>query len=291
VRDRVGSAVNLAFKALELDARSLAARKRTLRSILRKLVEEEAVAGILWGGSHWRTGADALSDCDVFCHMRPYSQRIRSQILKRLAECEETTLMIDQGNLPWFGDLVTLILQRHESFSIDIGFVGNRLAYKFFWEPTGFVIKDVSGTIRRSISANLRKGNTNQFGLRDPFKNLLLLILKIKKNLLRGHLWNAYEYVNQARRYLMFMLRHVYVHDDDYLGRPDRDVDRVLPAAVMERLLATSAEVSQASIRRSITRILDWSKELTGAESFDLDDLLAAEIERGGDWFRVRVER
>jgi hypothetical protein len=264
-------------------------RKRSFLQILAILSTFQDIQGILWGGSYLRGSADPLSDCDVFCHANYDSTEQLQAVVSKLEATENVRSALYQGYWPWFGHLWTVFFSADVLFTVDLGFVQDRDATAFFWEPTGMVIKDQTGVIGASIAGNLARGNTNQFKLDFPCRNIFFLLSKIQKNVVRGHFWNALEYLNQARRYLMLMLRDAYVAADAYLGRPDRNIEDVLPRQILVRLQETVADTSETSIVRASSTLAIWCIDLSAQRKWDLSSDLRNEILRLNAWFRCRL--
>lgn len=255
-------------------------RFRCVRLVYELIEKRDDVKGILWGGSlSWRT-ADAYSDCDLFCHVVGNLETVFQEMLSVIKARQAVRLVMDQGNWPWFGRTMTVFFNEDDLFSVDVGLIADIQANNFFWEPNGVIIRDKTGIIRSSIEQTIASGNLNPYGPREPFKNLVLLLFKVRKNIARGNLWNAFEYVNQTRRYLMLMLRHIYAIDDFYLGRPDRDINAVLPAEVLDRLSHSVPGVSAEEIGTATVRIAEWCCEIGIRHPWDLCDVYVAEIRR-----------
>lgn len=267
-----------------------APQRRNIRLVLDWLFGQSDVHGILLGGSQSRGHSDDLSDCDLFCHVADPA-RLTSSLTNSLRDSDMVRIVVHQGYYPWFGILDTVMFHNHETFAIDVGFVSDESACEFFWEPSGTILLDDAGVIANSIRSNRARGNLNQFGPSEPFKNIMLLLWKIRKNLQRGHLWNTYEYVNQLRRYLTYMLRAIYIVNDSYLGRPDRDVDTLLPPSLNVRLQATVPRMTEESLARVALDIVSWSDELSERMRFDSCKEYAQEIAEVCDWLRYGVGR
>jgi len=264
-------------------------RKHCVISVISTLAQAEAISGILWGGSHMREKSDEWSDCDFFCQCRPNSDDLVREVVEILRAQTDLRLIIHQGRWPWFGDLWTALM-RDDDLTIDVGFVSDEEARSFFWEPTGEVLKDDTGVIRQAIEASIASRESNRFGPSLPFQNILLILLKIKKNIMRGHLWNTHEYVNQARRFLVMLLRDLHAPKKPYLGRPDRDVEDALPVHILQRLQATVATVEQRSLLFAAVEIAGWSLSIAQSENHDLTPTLESEILRVRAWCEERAK-
>ena len=259
-------------------------RARWIGSIIDRVIEDPSTTGLLLGGSLSRRQADEWSDCDLFCLVKDDARTKRDEYLERLAKSEHVRLTFPQPSYPWFGELLTAVFDDDHAFSVDIGFIEHTDAQDFFWEPTGIVLDDLTGVIRRSIESRKTTSDQNPFGPKLPITTLNLLALKVRKSLTRGCLWNATEYVQQSRRSLFAMLR-AQLPNDSYVGAPDRYVEQKLSSRDLERLSQTCPAYSEKEIGIAMNQILSWALEMTQVSRFDCTPTLAAELTKINQWF------
>lgn len=133
---------------------------------------------------------------------------------------------------PWFGRLWTFYFEGDPPFAVDIGVITEDELSTFYVEPDAIAVLDPSGAVaerkarcyRDRLEARRVREASVEF---DMFHTLT----KLEHALRRGHLWNAFEYVNILRRLLFELTRAIsdppeYIH----VGRPERDIETAVPS-------------------------------------------------------------
>ena len=217
-----------------------------------------ALSAILLGGSLSFNPSLEHADTDLFCLLNDRSaiEAVLSEICIQLSGFDA---LIYQGNFPWTKRLYTIYFRDEPDFSIDLCLIDRSEAEDFFWEPNGILLVDKWGelaTIRR-IQLITSKFPAHPFNKENPFTLAIVTLKKIRKNICRGHLWNAFELLNIMRRYIMQLIRATLPGSGAYLGRVDRDIEDVLPVAINQRLKATLPIYDQVDIAHKTIILAD----------------------------------
>ena len=159
-------------------------------------------------------------------------------------------------------------MKNEDFFSIDIGFIDYSKGNSFFWEPNGIILWDNEGVILRTQNKiqQFQGYNKYPFFSSRPILHSVLLTKKIRKNLLRNHLWNCNEYLNKLRRNLIFLLRIHTIKTVDFLGNPERNIENVFSKEIIFRLNNTQPRITQADITKCTILIIKWLLEILNSE-------------------------
>lgn len=253
------------------------------------------IIGVLLGGSLSRGKMDCYSDVDLFCLCSPNKHdSIKATLLNKLQELECVEQVVEQGSFAWLGETITLYFSSEMYFSIDIGIVEFAKGQLFFWEPTGVILWDDNNIITNGqiASRQLVEYKKFPFSSQFPVRHSVVLLQKLKKNLLRNHLWNCIEYLGKLRRNLIFLLRIHVVKDDDFLGNPDRNIEDVFPRDILDRLNKTQPSIDQIQIAEATFLVTDWLVEIVDQSiiRYETDDnimttWLLKELSSSREWF------
>jgi hypothetical protein len=253
------------------------------------------IKGVLLGGSLSRKKMDRYSDVDLFCLCSPNKiDSINKILLKKLQKLESVEQVVEQGSFGWLGETITVYFSGEMYFSIDIGMVEFTKGTLFFWEPEGVILWDYRNIIANGqVASRALKGYKKfPFSSQFPVRHSVVLLRKLKKNLLRNHLWNCIEYLGKIRRNLIFLLRIHVVKKDDFLGNPDRDIEDVLPSEMLEMLNKTQLGVNRAQIAKSAFLLTDWlviiaNESVIRCETSDKAKIywLVKELQEAREWF------
>ena len=231
--------------------------------ILTRIQSDQNFLGVLWGGSISYKEDISRSDVDLFCLVESVELAIHT-IQTTWAANSEIDVVLDQGTFPWLGKTFTIYFKEDLDFSIDIGLIAEHTAQKFFWEPKGFVVLDRQGKIQEYLDAQSKDPNFTHlpFIKKLPFSRAIVALRKVSKNISRNHLWNAYVLMNQTRGAIMEIIRIYQLNETNFLGRPDRDIEDILPAEINAQLIATVASYDKSDIAKKTILLAKMIKSI-----------------------------
>jgi len=238
-------------------------KKDRLVEVFDLIQKDKNFEGVLWGGSVSYKENTEGSDVDLFCLVTSVEDAIIA-IQTTWIMIPEMDIVLDQGSFPWLGKTLTLYYKKDLDFSIDIGLVAEVTSSKFFWEPKGHVLLDRLGKIQSFLAVQLQNPNFTHlpFIKKNPFSRTIVSLRKIHKNIARNHLWNAYFLMNQMRNTVIEIIRIHHLKELDFLGRPDRDIEEVMPADMNVALSATVASYDGPDIAKKTVLLAQLLKSL-----------------------------
>ncbi len=262
--------------------------KVIVSDFLHILKKHNEIIGLLWGGSISRDESDEYSDIDLFCLCKKdQNTSLVNKIIDSISKDNRVDRVVSQGIFQWLGQTITIYFKNEEFFSIDIGFIEYSNRNSFFWEPKGLIIWDNENIISKNQKKiqELSGYKKYPFFSSQPILHSILMIKKIKKNLLRGHLWNCNEYLNKLRRNLIFLLRIHIINAEDFLGNPERNIEDVFPEEIIIRLNDTQPQILHTDITRCTLLIIDWLLEIINSDIVKQETIDSKMIE----WYFVEL--
>lgn len=253
-------------------------QQNELLRVLTLLRSYSEITGVLWVGTASKGEIDDYSDADFLCFVKNQTTQIlKSSIMDKIKIMSNVRLVLDQGYLPWLGQLITIFYKTDSFFSIDIGFIETDKLDTFSIEPSAYALWDTDKLIE-----HVRKGYYSSSNLKDPYSDIFLQLFKIRKNLIRGHLWNSIEYINRARRALMLILRKSVPEAKNFSGRAERNVEDVLSPITLEKLSKTQPKVSSKDIALCSILIGEWA--LKEAHNYSINPEIEKELKSLIEW-------
>jgi hypothetical protein len=247
-----------------------AARRAPVERLLCELYGSESVTGLLVFGSLSSGRFDPESDVDVIAVTRSGAMGAAHEIIGRCFPDGAWVFRGETGRHEWFGHLTTLWCAEPFLFGIDIGVVEEDQLPRVPVAPGSAVVKDTDERLVRRMAATSldwaarRRRDRHE----EPFRVFSLLV-KIRKALRRGHLWNAIDYVTHLRRIHIEQLRDEAGRPDD-TSRPERFLEDVLPPSSRNALRSTLPTYDAESVRGAAIalakeiatrRASTWSRE------------------------------
>jgi hypothetical protein len=232
-------------------------------SILRILDDPRLSSGCLLGGSRAAGICAEKSDVDLFvlCTGSVDDGQI-DECLSQMLVVPGVNGLIAQGRFPWFGSCFT-VFARNMEFTIDIGFIAEKSAATFFWEPTGIILWDDSEMIEIGVSYWGRQVESNPFRIANPICQGFMAVYKGLNSVDKGELFNAIELSGQARRALIAILRkRLGGTANVYYGRAERRVETVMSQELLARLAQTVPQYNLDSARRCLRDLAAWLVEV-----------------------------
>jgi predicted nucleotidyltransferase len=241
----------------ELVNRRPAQQRSILRALLQRLCTCSAVKALFVHGSVTRGRDDYLSDLDLVTIVESCDVPAVDNIVTLVARlhCEPVFDFLDYS-YPWFGRLRCLHWTT-PPLQIDLGLVVPENLEAFFVEPTALVIRDWQGSVKRMRSQTLLNQEADAERLLENVEGKMFTVLiKIKKSLVRGHLWNAIDAVSQLRRLLLrLLLAELDPAAAHRVGREDRDIESYLPLDLVTEIAATAPIYSLYSVSKATERL------------------------------------
>lgn len=164
----------------------------------------------------------------------------------------------------WFGRLWTFYFQDPRGLSLDVGIISLEELQTFYVEPDAVLVCDrtkMVGERKRqcyldSLTARRTRCTSVEFDVHHT-------LVKLRRTLKRGHLWNAIELVNILRR-ILFELIRMDIDAPEYVavGRPERDIETVVPAPVLDGLRRTLPVLERDSVIAAALEIVDHISDL-----------------------------
>lgn len=217
---------------LEQLAHSLGERRSLLiNGMLTCLLSRPEVTAAFVHGSYSRRIADSLSDLDFIVVVDDLCfDSVVTAFSGQIENDPFVALFLQTNRFSWFGTLVGAIFNDGEWFSFETGFVRKSQLNSFFVEPDAWIIKDTANIVehrkRQCIAEQYSRDEEDQNNLGCE---LLNLALKFDKSIRRGHLWNALNYCNSARRILFSIRRRgKYGNRQIFVGLPERRIESEL---------------------------------------------------------------
>jgi len=252
--------------------------------ILNFLSSHSEITGVLWVGAASKGEIDDYSDVDFLCFIENEAAQIfKSRIIDKIKTSLKVQLVLDQGYLPWFGHLFSIFYKTNSLFTIDIGLMETDKLANFSIEPSFHVLWD-----KNKLMKHAHKGYYPLSNLKDPYSDIFLQLFKIRKNLVRGYLWNSIEYINRARRALMLILRKSVPKAKNISGRVDKNIEEVLDPATLEKLNETQPKVLSKDIALCSILIGKWALEET--HNYSLNPAIEKGLRSLIDWMSNFVQ-
>lgn len=260
------------------DEEILKKRKASILHIISVLIKKDNVYSLLWGGSHFKSSTDKYSDIDLYCLVANPSENLISKYLKDIEAGFDFRIVLNQGYFPWFGSLWTFFPHNDDVFNIDLGFISESDADSFFWDQHGLILLDKRNHIIKAFNSNEENKREHPYLFSAPFESLCISLIKLKKSLLRSNYWNAHEMLNQARRFLIVLLRSYYAPNVKYYGRPEREIEDVLSKNILKKLTFTTSNTQPKCLAKAAKYITNWSLDLSKKNSSRISFQLEKEL-------------
>ncbi|MBS1776156.1 MAG: aminoglycoside 6-adenylyltransferase [Bacteroidetes bacterium] len=241
-------------------------RAEILNELLENLYHDQLVLGVLLGGSISYKENIQKSDVDLFCLIQE-PDSFEKNLIKNSYDLKNLDTIIYQGIFPWTEKLYTIYYKNDLDISIDVCVISPMKQEKFFWEPDGYILFDKAGIIEscRKLQINSPNYTRQPFLKSNPYSLAIVTLKKIEKNISRDHLWNALELLSILRRYLMQIVRVNIINDTIFLGRPDRDIEDILPIDLNKKFSATTAKYERLDIASKAIALCEMAESLSAS--------------------------
>jgi hypothetical protein len=252
--------------------------KAAVDSVVTRIRRLENALCLIWGGStSLQPTRPPLTDVDLWLVMREIGST-KQRLYDDFQEIDGISFVHDGGYLPWLGELLSLFFPPNCTFSIDVGICDLDGLHTANPGPKPFFLWGESIDIASRLKVQKYERSPQQ-----RMMEILVNVLKIKKSLMRGHIWNVIEYLSRARRELMGLLVELSDSKAIYYLRPDRDIEDLIDERHLVRLAETCPQYSAVTVAECASKIihqcLDWAEK----ERFDWP--LTRELANQDQWF------
>lgn len=215
--------------------------RETARILVQVLAAIEDLAqprALFVHGSHTRSTQIVDSDFDLIVVMDT-RERVHLVVQDLPAQVGRIAPILASAyteKFPWFGRLWTFYFDRDPLLALDLGFIDAEGLCDFFVEPDAVILHDAHGAVATRLQQCYQERLAARANCHAEAEfEVFHTVIKLERALRRGHLWNAFEYVNILRRTLFRVLRAPfdsprYVH----VGRPERDIETKVPWVALE---------------------------------------------------------
>jgi len=234
-----------------------------VRIVIHRIRDCKEAYCLIWGGSTTISQNTAYCDLDLWAVVRNVKEA-KTFLLREFSVLEHLIFYKECGYLPWLGELISMFFFDDFSLAIDVGVCGENdlpeinpgASPCFVWGES----EQVSVCLRHQEYV---------VDTQERLKNILINMLKIRKNILRGHLWNALEYLSRARRELMGLYTDATRTKPINYSRPDRDIESVLSENELRLFSDICPIYTTESILDCSLRTLDGLSKWAGDYYFD----------------------
>lgn len=225
------------------------------RTIVEKLSAAPNVLCILLGGSASSTNVRPGADIDLWV----ISNKPRSTVRRVRAISNELNVarwVHEAGFYPWFGTLTTVYLSDDGSKSIDIGVCSVREAQFANPGPNVYVLWGDAKYLMEL--GRLLPPPTPD----DSFSHLTSTLVKLRKAVRRGHLWNALAYLAQTRNDVLAIVMSKVNTGGVRYSRPEHGAESWMEKSFASSLVGTHATYDGNSILSSAAVLAALALEL-----------------------------
>lgn len=258
--------------------------KKALKSVLKPLYNLDKALCLIWGGSTTiQTVKQPWTDIDFWLVMKKIGNT-KQQLYNEFQNIDGLSFIYDAGYFPWLGELLSLFFFQNYTLSIDVGICDLEGLSEANPGPRPCFIWGKSTQITSRL-----KHQKYQTSPQQRMMKILVNLLKIRKSLLRGHIWNSIEYLSRARRELMGVLAKRFNSNSIYYIRPDRNVEDLIDKKYVKKLAETCPQYSVMSVVKCTSIIivfcLDWIKKE------HIEQSLIKEFKNLRNWFNRFINK
>jgi hypothetical protein len=217
---------------------------------------------------------DVLSDLDIHCVIKDELSQTFWQNLDIFFNAQPQFMYrTNEKSYPWFGEMRTFYIKTNPIFYIDIGFVKQQCIKEFYFQYKGVIIKDETGQLEKLVCfSNNEENNKIKSMLKFHMDQLLNTTIKINKDLKRKLFWNATENLMQLRRAFIFLFSYEHYFNEKYpfIGRPERDIEKIWSADHLNILQDTISNDTFDSIANAKDKLLIEALKLSCIQNNNL---------------------
>lgn len=262
-----------------------AERVAPVRGLLSKILRRQDVVGGFVFGSVSTGNADHLSDVDVVIVTGDDGAGAREAVTRYVQAATEVAYVGRSSKYPWFGELVAVHWRNSDLAAAEVGFVPRSELRSLYVPTTALVLKDVDGVIdRRRERCSARPAGPRTLSTQREYECFIGLV-KIRKSLHRGHLWNCIEVLMHLRRLYIALLRDAAAAPASE-GRPERDAETILGGEVCTTLAASLPSYSVSSIVAAATLLTQLILKHPFANGWDRESITTV-METINDEFNI----
>jgi predicted nucleotidyltransferase len=248
-----------------------------LKEIFRFFGRNKHVDSIFVTGSIKTNSFDLYSDIDI-CIVTNSNQSIYEEFIE-YSKKSNHYLTIEQGFYNWLGLTVTIAFAKSSKRIYDIGFIEKAEIAKLFFDINSIIIYDPNKTINTLLVELLKVENISDRHL--PSVNIAMFIIcfiKIRKYLLRSHIWAAINSLNQLRYYVMLFYRIKVAKNKNFNGRVEKGFENVISDEINSFFISTLPIYDKNDVAKKTIKLYEFIKDIL----FDNDVAFTSDIK---SWF------
>ena len=215
-----------------------------VRRLVPSLLERLDIDCLLWGGSTSSGEVRDFADVDLWLIVPQVEPAVET--LRELVKTDRAVVLVNYaGYYPWFGELTTAFYSADGALSIDVGVASVKDVPTLNPGPRPHLLWG-----KRAFLSDLGAG-IDEPSPSDRLVKLTVNLVKVRKALARGHLWNAVAYLTAARNEVLGVARYSLRPPGCRYSRPEHSAETWLDSSLGERLAATHPILSRRDIARS----------------------------------------
>lgn len=227
-------------------------RRAIVRDVLGRLAAIRGDTGVIWGGSTTiRPLQQRLIDVDLW-FITNHVRSVKTELYQSFHDLKALTFVHQAGLYDWFGDLLSLFFFDDMSFAVDVGVCSPRRLSHLNPGPRPFVVWGNE----RKLLAKLK----TQYYLVSPEQRvwrIIVNLLKCRRSLSRGYLWDAIEYLQRARREVIGLADLRAQGEVIYYSRPEHGVEDRMDDSLRILLARTCPSYNPSSIARCCASVAE----------------------------------
>lgn len=252
--------------------------KKAIKSVIETIYRIKYSSCLIWGGSTiLRPKRTSNTDIDFWIITKSVSN-LKKQLFQNFQQIEGVTFIFDSGYLPWLGELVSIFFFHNCTFSIDVGICNPNNFNLANPGPTPFFVWGKTSSIMKKLKIQRYETIDSQ-----RMTKIMVNLLKIRKALKRGYIWNAIEYISRARRELMGLVCKQKKIKSIYYTRADRNIEDFISQNNRVGLSKLCPQYSAESVSRCVTELIQQCLNIQNQKQPEWH--LWYELKRLQEWF------
>ena len=182
--------------------------RQVLDEVLNCLLQEAEIEVLIWAGSSLDLDQGEARQADLDIDLWVISRQpmlSKKAFLACVHDLRRLTWLHEEGSLDWFGDLVTLLFLSDSCLTIDIGFSASKRSTDLNLGQNYWI---VASRAKSLLDVAHFKSQTFERSTESLASDLLKNLIKIRRSCATHDEWNAYEYLQRARRSLFGLFRN-----------------------------------------------------------------------------------
>jgi len=184
----------------------------------------------------------------------------KTTIASRVGALPSLNYVHDAGFFPWLGELITICFFPDARLCIDVGLCSPRMLADANPGPNPIVLWGDAQLLRSFLRQQLYKDlPTNRLG------RLFVNLLKVRKNVGRGHLWDAVECLAKARREVMALRVDTLQPCGIRYSRAERRIEDTLSTEELSQMADTYPALTRQAILAAAVRVCEIAEAMAAS--------------------------